>query len=71
MPQQPSVLPTCTFVLRFWGERSASGLYWRGRIEHVQSYESAAFCELQGLLGFIQSFGVMANDSGSLVPEDT
>lgn len=70
MPEQPSVSPACTFVLRFWPERSPSGLQWRGRIEHVQSHESAAFCELQGLLDFIQSFGVMANGPGSPVPED-
>jgi hypothetical protein len=70
MPEQPAVLPACTFVLRFWGERSPCGLHWRGRIEHVQSHESAGFCELQGLLDFIQSFGVMANGSGSPPPED-
>lgn len=69
MPEQPSVLPACTFVLRFWGERSPCGLYWRGRIEHVHSHKSAAFCELQRLLDFIQSFGVMATDPGSQPPE--
>jgi hypothetical protein len=69
MPEQRSALSACTFVLRFWGERSPTGLHWRGRIEHVQSHESAAFRELQGLLDFIQSFGVMANSPGP-PPED-
>jgi hypothetical protein len=65
MLKQRSALPACTFVLRFWGERSPSGLHWRGRIEHVQGEECAAFCELRGLLDFIQSYGVMANSPGS------
>jgi hypothetical protein len=70
MPKQRSASPACTFVLRFWGERSPSGLHWRGRIEHVQSDECAAFCELRGLLDFIQSYGVMANGPGSPMLED-
>jgi hypothetical protein len=71
MALPPLSSPVSTFVVRFWPERSPSGLHWRGRIEHVQSRESAAFCELQELLNFIQRFRIMADGSGCPVPNDT
>lgn len=55
--------PANTFVVRFWPDRAPGGLHWRGRIEHVQSHESTAFDELEGLLDFVQSFGVMVDGS--------
>jgi hypothetical protein len=51
--------PASTFVLRFWREWSAAGSRWRGRIEHVQSGESAVSLDLQGILDFIERCGVM------------
>lgn len=45
-----------TFVVRLWTERSATGLYWRGRIEHVQSRESATFSDTEGMLDFMGRF---------------
>ena len=54
--------PTSTFVLRFWREWSAAGPRWRGRVEHLQSGESATFLGLGALLVFIRRFGVMADN---------
>jgi hypothetical protein len=56
--------PASTFVVRFWPDRSAGGLHWRGRIEHVQSHESTAFGKLEELIDFVQGFGVMVDGSG-------
>jgi hypothetical protein len=68
-PSFPS--PTCTFVVRLRPERSPSGLQWRGRIEHVHSRQSAAFCELQGLLTFFQRFGILLDSSAMPDAENT
>jgi hypothetical protein len=57
-----SIPPASTFVIRFWCEWSVSGSRWRGRIEHVQSGQRTDFVELQGILEFVQAFGVMAED---------
>jgi len=63
MSQGRSVVPVNTFVLRFWRESSGVGPCWRGRIEHVQSGESAAFSELDGMLVFLGRFGIDAGDT--------
>jgi hypothetical protein len=56
---EPSpISPTSTFIVRFWLERSAAGSRWRGRIEHVESGESAAFLTLERMLEFMQGTGV-------------
>ena len=62
MAESSSVPPVSTFVVRFWHEWSAAGPRWRGRIEHVQSGESAAFLGLDGMLDFVRRFGAMADD---------
>ena len=61
MAEPSGVPPVSTFVIRFWREWSATTGRWRGRIEHVQSGQSADFVELQGVLEFVQSLGVMAD----------
>jgi hypothetical protein len=58
--------PASTFVIRSWREWSAAGPRWRGRIDHVQSGESAAFHDLDGMLGFLGRFGVIADGEGEL-----
>jgi hypothetical protein len=59
---EPSgVPPASTFVIRFWREWSAAGSRWRGRIEHVQSGKSVTCLDLQGILDFIQRYGVMVD----------
>jgi hypothetical protein len=63
-----SIPPASTFVVRFWWERSAAGARWRGRIEHVQSGESASCLSLESIVGFVQRLGVMT-DSQSLTVE--
>jgi hypothetical protein len=62
--EPPLVTPCIAFVVRFWRERSAAGSRWRGRIEHVQSGESASCLDLEGILVFIQDLGVMTDPSG-------
>jgi len=62
MAESSSVPPVTTFVVRFWQEWSAAGPRWRGRIEHVQSGQSATFLGLDGMLDFIYNLGVMADD---------
>jgi hypothetical protein len=62
MAEQSPVSPISTFVVRFWQEWSATGPRWRGRIEHVQSGESATFLDLDGMLDFVRRIGVMDSD---------
>jgi hypothetical protein len=50
MAEPSPVPPINTFIVCFWQEWSAAGPRWRGRIEHVQSGESAAFLGLEGML---------------------
>jgi len=54
--------PASTFVIRLWPERSAAGLRWRGRIDHVQSGESTVFLDVDGMVDFIHRFGVLDDD---------
>ena len=67
---EPPVPPISTFVVRFWQEWSVAGPRWRGRIEHVQSGQSAAFLGLDGMLDFIYNLGVMADDESWAAKED-
>ena len=48
------------FVVRFWREWSGAETRWRGRIEHVQSGRRAEFLEVEGLLDFLERFGIEA-----------
>ena len=64
MAESSPVPPVSTFVVRFWREWSAAGPRWRGRIEHVQSGESAAFLDVDGMLDFVRRIGVMGSDEG-------
>ena len=69
MAESPPVPPISTFVARFWQEWSAAGSRWRGRIEHVQSRESATFLDLNEMLRFVRSVGVMQCDESQLAEE--
>jgi len=64
MAESSPVSPASTFIVRFWREWSVAGSRWRGRIEHVQSRQSAAFLDLNEMLDFIRGFDAMANDEG-------
>lgn len=61
MAERSWVPPASTFVIRFWREWSTATGRWRGRIEHVQSGQRADFVGLEGILEFVQGFGVMAD----------
>lgn len=63
MAEPSSIPPTSTFIVRFWCEWSAAGSRWRGRIEHVQSGESATSLDLQAITDFIQRQGIMVDPS--------
>ena len=67
---EPSFPPVSTLVIRLWREWSVAGSRWRGRIEHVQSGESAAFLDLEGILDFLGRFGVRAGDDGHAMDQD-
>jgi hypothetical protein len=67
---EPPVPPISTFVVRFWQEWSAAGPRWRGRIEHVQSGQSATFLDLEGMLDFIRRFGAMPDDESRPAKKD-
>ena len=56
--------------MRFWQEWSVAGPRWRGRIEHVQSGQSAAFLDLYGMLDFIRRFGAMPDDESQPTKKD-
>jgi hypothetical protein len=70
MAEPSSVPPISTFVVRFWQEWSAAGSRWRGRIEHVQSGESAAFLDVDGMLDFVRRVGVMIGNENQLVRKE-
>ncbi|MBC8445643.1 MAG: hypothetical protein H8D74_00440 [Chloroflexi bacterium] len=70
MAEPSPVPPISTFVVRFWQEWSAAGSRWRGRIEHVQSGESATFLNLDKLLDFVRRVGVMGDDESQLAREE-
>ena len=69
MTEPSPVPPISTFVVRFWQEWSAAKSRWRGRIEHVQSGESAAFLGVDGMLDFVRRVGVMQGDESRLAGE--
>lgn len=62
---EPAAQPTTmsTFVVRLWKESSAGEVRWRGRIEHLQSGESATFLTIGGMLSFLQGFGLEPDDT--------
>ncbi len=64
MAEPSSVPPASTFVVRFWREWSVTGPRWRARIDHVESGESAAFLDLEGMLVFISRFVSMEGVKG-------
>ena len=70
MADPSPVPPASTFVVRFWREWSAGEARWRGRIEHVQSGESATFLGLDAMLDFVRRFGVMADEKSPPVREE-
>ncbi len=70
MAESSPIPPASTFVVRFWQEWSAAGPRWRGRIEHVQSGENAAFLDVDGMLDFVRRAGVMLGDENRLVREE-
>jgi hypothetical protein len=70
MAESYPVPPFSTFVVRFWKEWSAAGPRWRGRVEHVQSGECAAFLGLDGMLDFVRSCGAMPDDESWPAKED-
>ncbi len=49
---------TTTFVVRFWHEWSGGEARWRGRIEHVESGQRADFLGVEGLVTFLERFGI-------------
>jgi hypothetical protein len=67
-PADPTTT-AATFVVRFWRETTAGELRWRGRIEHVQSSESAAFLEIEAMLSFLRRFGITEEGQNQLLRE--
>jgi hypothetical protein len=61
---QPTVPSSAmvTFVVRFWRETSAGEPRWRGQIEHVHSGKRTDFLEIEGLVSFLEGFGIGAVD---------
>ena len=64
MAELRSVSTASTFVLRFQREWSEGRARWRGRIEHIQSGESATSLDLEGILDFIRRHGIMSEPPG-------
>jgi hypothetical protein len=69
MAESFPIPPASTFVVRVWHEWTAEGPRWRGRIEHVQSGEAAAFLELEAMLRFLRRFGVGVDDRARPTPD--
>jgi hypothetical protein len=53
-----------TFIVRIWRVWSLRGPHWRGRIEHLQSGQHAAFEDLDRMLAFVRASGVLAENQG-------
>lgn len=62
--------PVSTFVIRFWREWSSVRPRWRGRIEHMQSGQSATFLGLNAMLDFMRRFGAMVDDEPGTMKKD-
>jgi hypothetical protein len=60
-----------TFVVRVWCETSVLAPRWRGRIEHLQTGQGAAFQDLERIAAFIRASGAFADDrpGPSAVPD--
>ena len=61
--------PLSTFVVRFWRDWSAAEPRWCCRVEHMQSSRSATFMHLDGLLDFIRSVGIIADNGDQPTPQ--
>ncbi len=64
MAQPSPVVANNTFVVRLWREWSVAGPRGHGRIEHVQSGESAVFLDLDAILDFIRRITAMPEGDG-------
>jgi hypothetical protein len=71
MAESPPVPPVSTFVVRFWREWTTTRPRWHGHIEHVQSGESTAFLDLDGMLDLIRHFGIMTDDETQSTKDET
>jgi len=65
LAESPSDLPASTFVVRLWYEGTAEGQRWRGRVEHLQSGESRAFLDVDGLLCFLNRFMAVRGETNA------
>jgi hypothetical protein len=70
MAEPPPVSPVSTFVVRLWHEWTAEGPHWRGRIEHLQSGESRAFLDWDGLLSFVHRFAALDGGASQVMKKD-
>jgi hypothetical protein len=62
MTESSGVPRVFTFIVRFWRECSGTELRWRGRIQHVESGDSASFIDVGKMLRFLRCSGVMTED---------
>jgi hypothetical protein len=70
MAESHSVPPANTFVVRLWHEWTAEGPRWRGCIEHLQSGESRAFLDWDGLLSFVHRFAALHGGASQVMKKD-
>lgn len=64
-----SLSATNTFVIRFWLERSISGVHWRGHIEHLPSGERSGFLRIEELLKFFRKYEILLDETENLQDE--
>jgi hypothetical protein len=68
--ESQSIPPSSTFIVRLWHEGTAEGPRWRGRVEHLQSGESRAFLDVDGLLKFVCRFADLQDEAGERAGEE-
>jgi hypothetical protein len=51
--QQPSLPAKRAFVVQLHAEAKVEQSQWRGRVEHLVSYQATHFQSLEGLLAFM------------------
>lgn len=68
-PTSNNSQPLSTFVIRIWKEWSTDGGIWRGNIEHLESKKRSGFQDLESMLEFLKTFGLLSNEPRTIEHE--
>ncbi len=63
--------PLSTFVIRIWKEWSSDEGTWRGHIEHLESKKRTGFQDLECMLEFLLSFGLLNEEPEKIKDQES